>query len=114
MANPNLSTGSVWRLHRGDQEIAGLTVTGADMPWVHAEVEVLPGFEEFRPVFAEQEQAIDEEDWERAEACYTQIRDALTLTFPDGSPVAEFMLHIHEDGTAGWRWHDEPFQAFSS
>jgi hypothetical protein len=28
-----------------------------------------------------------------------------------GRPVAEFMLHIHDDGTAGWRWHDEPFDA---
>ncbi|MFE2579198.1 hypothetical protein [Streptomyces sp. NPDC059378] len=26
-----------------------------------------------------------------------------------GSQVAEFMLHIHTDGTAGWRWHDKPF-----
>jgi hypothetical protein len=23
--------------------------------------------------------------------------------------VPEFLLHIHDDGTAGWRWHDEPF-----
>ncbi|MFF9156175.1 hypothetical protein ACF1AB_28550 [Streptomyces sp. NPDC014846] len=44
-----------------------------------------------------------------AEACHTQIRSALTMTFPDGSPVAEFMLHIHDDGTAGWRRHDESF-----
>jgi hypothetical protein len=33
------------------------------------------------------------------------------MTFPDGSRVAEFMLRIHDDGTAGWRWHDEPFGA---
>lgn len=33
------------------------------------------------------------------------------MTFPDGSPVAEFMLYIHDDGTAGWRWFDEPFDA---
>ncbi|MFI0225646.1 hypothetical protein [Streptomyces lydicus] len=111
MANLNLTTGSIWRLHHSDQEIARLTVTDADMPWVHAEVEILPGFEEFRSAFAEQERAIDEEDWERADACYTQIRSALTLTFPDGSPVAEFMLHIHDNGTASWRWHDEPFDA---
>ncbi|GAA3123226.1 hypothetical protein GCM10020254_82970 [Streptomyces goshikiensis] len=26
-----------------------------------------------------------------------------------GSPVAKFMLPIHDDGTAGRRWHDEPF-----
>ncbi len=56
--------------------------------------------------------AADEEDWERADACYTQIPNALTITFPDGSPVAKFMLHIHDDdGTADWRWHDEPFDA---
>ncbi|MFD9471355.1 hypothetical protein [Streptomyces goshikiensis] len=79
------------------------------MPWVHAEVETLPGFEEFLPLFTEQERAVDDEDWEQAAACYTQFRSALTMTFPDGSPVAEFMLHIHHDGTAGWRWHDELF-----
>ncbi|OIJ85131.1 hypothetical protein BIV25_44860 [Streptomyces sp. MUSC 14] len=111
MSDPNLTTGSIWRLHRGGQEIARLTVTGADMPWTYARVHTLPGFDEFRPLFREQERAADEEDWERADACYAQIRSALTLTFPDGRPVAEFMLDIHDDGTAGWRWHDEPFEA---
>lgn len=111
MTNPNLTTGGIWRVHHGDQEIARLTVTGADWPWTYARVEELPGFEEFRSDFAEQERAIDEEDWEWADACYTRIRGALTKTFPDGSPVAEFMLHIHDDGTAGWRWRDEPFDA---
>ncbi|WP_202234793.1 hypothetical protein [Actinacidiphila reveromycinica] len=111
MTNPNLASGSIWRLHHGDQEIARLTVTGTDMPWVHGEVERLPGFEEFRSLFSEQDRAAGEEDWERADACYTQIRGALTLTFPDGGRVAEFLLHIHDDGTAGWRWHDEPFDA---
>lgn len=110
MTDANLTTGSIWRLHHGDQEIARLTVTGADMPWTHAEVEALAGFDEFRPVFAEQERAVEEEDWERADTCYARIRGALTMTFPDGSPVAEFMLRIHDDGTAGWRWHDEVFE----
>ncbi|MYV50216.1 hypothetical protein [Streptomyces sp. SID2888] len=44
MTNPNLTTGSMWRLHHGDQEIARLTVTGA-------EVETLPGSEESRRLF---------------------------------------------------------------
>ncbi|MFJ2730119.1 hypothetical protein [Streptomyces collinus] len=103
------SPGSIWRLRHGGREIARLTVTGADMPWTHAEVETLPGFEEFRPLFREQERAVEEEDWERADACRTRIRGALTL--PDGGAVAEFLLHIQDDGTAGWRWHDEPFDA---
>ncbi|WP_167161496.1 hypothetical protein [Streptomyces sp. MBT27] len=111
MTNTNLTTGSIWRPHQGGQEIARLTVTGAGMPWTHAEVETLPGFEAFPPLFAEQERAGDEEDWERADGCYTQIRSALTLMFPDGSPVAEFMPHTHDDGTAHWRRHDEPFEA---
>lgn len=104
-----MEDGAVWRLHHAGQEIARLTVTGGDFPWMHADVETLPGFEEFRSVFAEQEQAIDDEDHERSDACYEQIRKSLTMTFPDGEPVAEFWLHIHGDGTAGWRWHDEPF-----
>jgi hypothetical protein len=36
------------------------------------------------------------------------------MTFPDGTPVAEFLLQIHPDGTAAWRWHDEPFEASAS
>lgn len=113
MVNLNLNVGSVWRLHRANREIVRLTVIGADMPWVHGTVETLVGFEEFRSDFHEQEQAIDEEDWERADACYDRIRAALTMTFPDGGPVPEFMLRIHGDGTAGWRWHDQPFDAAS-
>ncbi|MFE7466424.1 hypothetical protein ACFU6R_20285 [Streptomyces sp. NPDC057499] len=105
------SAPDVWHLHHGDRTVARLTVTGSDMPWTHADVEALPGFEEFRPLFAEQEQALDAEDWERAESCYDRIRAALTLTFPDGAPVPEFMLNLHADGTAGWRWHHEPFAA---
>lgn len=110
MTNPHLVTGSTWRLHDGNQEIARLTVTGTDMPWVHASVEELPGFDAYRATFAEQQQALDAEDWDHADACYERIRSTLTMTFPDGTPVAEFMLRIHGDGTADWRWHDEPFE----
>jgi hypothetical protein len=106
-----MSTGPVWRLHHRGQEIAQLTVTGEDMPRIHADVETLPGFEEFRAVFAEQEQALDDEDYERADVLYDQISASLTMTFPDGRPVAEFLLRIHDDGTASWRWQAEPFDA---
>ena len=30
------------------------------------------------------------------------------MTYPAGSPVTEFMVNVHGDGTAGWRWQDEP------
>lgn len=109
MAHGNLVNGSVWLLRHGEREVARLTVTEADFPWVHADVELLPDFEPFRAVFAEQERALDADDWDQADACYTLIRRDLTLEFPDGSAVPEFMLHIHGDGTAGWRWHHEPF-----
>ncbi|GAA1939900.1 hypothetical protein [Kitasatospora viridis] len=107
-----LTDPSTWRLHHDNREVARLRVTGTDMPWVHAEVEALPGFEEFGPLFAEQERATEQEDWERADACYERIRAALVMSFPDGTPVAEFLLHVHGDGTAAWRWSDEPFEEF--
>jgi hypothetical protein len=109
MTNPHLATGSIWRLHHDGQEVARLSVTGTEDFWVHADIETSPGFEPFRAVFAEQDRACEAEDWERADACHEQIRSALIMTYPDDSPVAEFMLNVHGDGTAGWRWHDEPF-----
>ncbi|NGN67667.1 hypothetical protein G5C51_27670 [Streptomyces sp. A7024] len=108
-SSPAPTAARIWRLHHRGQEIARLTETGFDMPWIYADVEELPGFEEVRSLFAEQERAAELEDWERIDACYLRIRSVLTMTFPDESPVAEFMLHIHDDGTAGWRWHDKPF-----
>ncbi|MDI2129123.1 hypothetical protein [Yinghuangia seranimata] len=109
MANPHLTDGSVWLLRHGDRDVARLTVTGADMPWTFADVEPLPAFDEFRAVFADQEQALEAGDDELFDACYDRIRADLTLLFPDGRPVAEFLLHVHADGTASWRWTDEPF-----
>ncbi|MFS8102883.1 hypothetical protein LFM09_37720 [Lentzea alba] len=101
--------GEVWRLHHEGREIARLTVTGGDFPWVHATVETLPGFEDVRPVFEALEQALDDEDYERADDLDGRVRELLTMTFPDGRPVAEFLVRVYADGTAGWRWHDEPF-----
>lgn len=110
VTNPNLAIGRIWQLHHEGVEIARLTVTGTDMPWVYATVEALSGFEQFRPIFAEQEQALDTDDWDQVDTCYEQIRSSLTISFPDGEHVAEFMVNIHDDGTASWRWHDEVFE----
>jgi hypothetical protein len=36
------------------------------------------------------------------------VADAVSLAYPDGRRVPEFLLHI--DGLeAWWRWSDEPF-----
>jgi hypothetical protein len=104
-----MTIGDVWALHHDGKLIARLTVTGADFPWLQATVEELPGFDAVRTWFAEQESAAAEEDFERMDRAYAQIRSALAMTFPDGTPVPEFMLDIYQDGTAGWRWHNEPF-----
>jgi hypothetical protein len=88
-----------------------LTVVGSDMPWAYARVDVLPGFEGFRALFVEQELSVDEGDDVRADDLYARIRAALTLTFPDGRSVPEFLLHVRPDGSAAWRWHGEPFNA---
>lgn len=109
-----MTIGEVWELHHGGELIARLTVTGADFPWLQATVEELPGFDAVRPWFIEQERAAAEEDFERMDSAYTKIRRALTMTFPDGTPVAEFMLDIYQDGTAGWRWHNEPFDPYDA
>jgi hypothetical protein len=80
------TVGSIWRLHHGGQELVRLTVAGADVPWAYAG------------------------DWVRADTCCGRIGSPLTMAFPDGGLVAEFMVHIHGDGTAGWRWYDAPFE----
>ena len=104
-----VAVGEIWSLHHGDRVIARLRVTDMDFPWVYADTEPLPEFDEFQSLFEEQEQALDEHDFERADTLYARIRSRLSMAFPDGRPVAEFMLHIYGDGTAGWRWHDQPF-----
>lgn len=104
MDEQNSAAGSVWLLRRGGLEIARLAVTGGDMPWTYAEVEAMPGFEDCRTLFAEQERALEGEDWELAEDCHARISAALTLVPPAGGHVSEYLLRVYDDGTAGWRW----------
>ncbi|MGY0234196.1 hypothetical protein [Longispora urticae] len=64
-------------------------------------------------VMANRDPGTEEVDWVAARVIehpsVHQIRAALSMAFADGSPMAEFMPHIHNDSTAGWRWHDQPF-----
>ncbi len=41
-------------------------------------------------------------------AAYNAIRTVVTLRYPEGHEVPEFLLHIDGD-VAWWRWSDEPF-----
>jgi hypothetical protein len=103
-----ITVGEVWLLHSTDRVVARLVVTGAEDFWMHASVEALPGFEEVRPLFEEQEATIEDRDFD--EVLYHRIREAVTMSFPGGEPVPEFLLYIAADGTAAWRWAPEPFE----
>jgi hypothetical protein len=105
-------SGGIWTLQRrtDGRTIASLVVVGGDFPWLSARVEPGEGFVDFLPLFAEeltQLERIDDDGaaWDRA---YDAVRDAVTLRYPNGDEVPEFLLHV--DGTeAWWRWNDEPF-----
>lgn len=106
-----MGDGDVWTLQRrtDGQTVAALVVVGGDFPWLNARVEPREGFEVFLPLFAEDLAQADRTDdgaaWDQA---YHAIRAALSLRYPNGDEVPEFLLHI--DGPdAWWRWTDEPF-----
>ena len=101
----------VWTLHRRDDGriLADLVITGGDFPWLNARVEPRDGLADVLPLFAEEllrlEVDDDTESWERA---YDAIRAVVTLRYPAGHEVPEFLLHIEGD-EAWWRWSDDPF-----
>ncbi|GAB3936611.1 hypothetical protein GCM10027614_13400 [Micromonospora vulcania] len=65
---------------------------------------------EVRPLFAEELRLLDgiDEDVESWECAYDAVRNDVTLRYPNGQDVPEFLLHIEGD-EAWWRWSDEPF-----
>jgi hypothetical protein len=100
----------VWRLVDGDGLLAELMVTGGDFPWLNAEVRPTERFARIRPLFEEELRRVDHLDDDDAswEAAYDRNRQAVSLLYPDGQAVPEFLLHIDGD-EAWWRWSDEPF-----
>ena len=102
--------GDVWRLHHAGAVVADLVVTGTDQPWLEARCEPREGFDAVRQLFADDVAVLEAEEPDVAalEAAQDRIQAATTLTYPDGRPVPEFLLHIDGD-TAWWRWSDEPF-----
>lgn len=104
-----------WTLYRGDEIVADLVVTGGDFPWLNARVEPRDGFDELRPLFAEELRLLDhvDDDADSYAAAYEAVRRTVTLRRPDGCDAPEFLLHI--DGTkAWWRWSDEAFDDVDS
>jgi hypothetical protein len=104
-----MEIGDVWRLHDDDGVVADLVVREADWPWLFATVAPTPAFERLRPLFAEELRLVEADmDVPAWEAAYQRVADAVSLAYPDGRRVPEFLLHI--DGLeAWWRWSDEPF-----
>ncbi|MCO8270762.1 hypothetical protein M1L60_09160 [Actinoplanes sp. TRM 88003] len=96
----------VWTLHRRDDDLllAELSVTDQDFPWLYARVEPRGGLDDLRPLFAEELRLLEQvEAWE---AAYDAISAAVTLRYPDGQVVPEFLLHLEGD-EAWWRWIDD-------
>ena len=105
-----------WRLHRDGAVIADLVVTEADFPWLRARLEPRPGFDAVRELFVADlvtSEAINDDDSDAAieafELGQDRIQDAVTMSYPDGGEVPEFLLHVDGD-EAWWRWSDEPFE----
>lgn len=96
----------VWGLHHDGKLVARLVVTGGNFPWLLGRVEELPGFDAVRDLFAEDERAHHTQDYEAMAAAGQRIEQHTTMTYPDGSPVAEYWLRVSGDGTCAWRWSD--------
>lgn len=105
------SKGAVWRLRRDGEIVADLVVNDSDWPWLYAHLEARTGFGGLRPLFAEELRLLDdiENNVDQWEAAYDEIRQSLTLLFPDGTTVPEYLLHVKNDD-AWWRWNDQPFE----
>jgi hypothetical protein len=95
---------------RSEELLAELIVTGGDFPWLNARIRATPQFAAVRPLFEEELRALEciDDDLGSWEAAYDRIRAAVSLLYPDGRPVPEFLLHVDGED-AWWRWSDEPF-----
>ena len=106
--------GTVWQLRDGGSDgtiVADLTVDDHEWPWVYAKLTAREGFGALAPLFAAELELLEdiENNVEEWEAAYDKIRSVLTLTFPDGRKVPEYLLHVKNDDV-WWRWNDVPFE----
>lgn len=97
-----------WMLYHAGHPAASLIVTEIDFPWMRGRFEALPAYDGVRGLFEQAIGVLDAEEYEAFDEVYGRIRAVTSMTFPDGTQVAEYLLNVHGDGTCGWRWDDEP------
>jgi hypothetical protein len=113
MTNTEPQSEQAWRLLHGETLVGEVYVTDADFPWLSGRFVPQEEFENIRALFEEELALIDREgelDVEKWESIYRQIVNRVTLIKPDGTPAAEFLLHI-KDNDAWLRRSDEPFHS---
>ena len=101
----------VWRLVRGETLVAEIHISDGDFPWLSGRFAPTDAFREVQALFEEELTLVDSEreaDTDAWESVYQQINDTLRLIDPEGTPAAEFLLHIKGED-AWFRWIDEPF-----
>ncbi|WP_424893213.1 hypothetical protein [Streptomyces sp. XH2] len=96
MSSVHTSAENVWRLLRGDTLVGTITVDDGDFPWLAGRFAAEPAFEGVRPWFEELLAVLAADDFDRFDAAYDPIAEALTLVSPTG-PVGEFLLYIEGD-----------------
>jgi hypothetical protein len=85
-----------WTLTHGNTTVARLELRNTDMPWFICDMHREPGFEEFEPLFVEQERLMDAENWDGAEALWKRMHSTLKVVDDDEAqpPIDEYLLRI--------------------
>jgi hypothetical protein len=94
----------------GDSVLGDIEVSDADFPWLLGRFVAGPAFSSVAHLFARELDLVNSDDLDAWEAAYRAIESQdLRLLRPDGTAVAEVLLHVDGD-TAWFRWSDEPFE----
>jgi hypothetical protein len=85
----------------GHKMLARMGLRDIDMPWFICTFEPTHYFDGFREIFAEQERAIEAEDWAREELC-AQALDRASVRLQrfqvEALPTSGFLMRIDSDG----------------
>jgi hypothetical protein len=86
-----------WNLMRGSERVARLEQVDLDMPWFICSFRPERGFAELEPLFREQERLLEAEDWDGAEALWSELF-AQAHVVADERPderISEFLIRFH-------------------